>query len=49
MTQKQKQVEEIEDNRTHTDDNTALALGDITTFDFDIYKYNRPKNFFQTP
>jgi hypothetical protein len=25
---------------------TSIGLGDVTTFDFDIYKYKRPNNYF---
>ena len=27
---------------------TSIKTGDITTFDFDIYKYKRPSNYFQS-
>ena len=29
-------------------EHSALQMGDITTFDFDIYKYKRPNNYFQS-
>ena len=32
----------------HDYDSQSLMTGDITTFDFSIYKYKRPNNYFQS-